>query len=72
MLGFLDCLFKVLPIFKAMRLLVFIKISLTIFIPPHLRIFGDINHLRVFEPDILNIDKKFMNNILENFDTLDR
>jgi len=33
--------------------------------------FGDINYLGVFEPDILNIDRKFINNILENFDTLD-
>ena len=71
MLGFLDYLFKVLPIFKTVRLLVFIKISLTIFIPLCLRMFGDINHLRVFELDILNIDRKFMNNVFENFDTLD-
>ena len=33
--------------------------------------FGDINYLGVFEPDILNIDRKFINNVLENFDTLD-
>ena len=72
MLGFLDCLFEVLSIFKTARLLVFIKIFLTIFILPCLRMFGDINHLRVFEPDILNIDRKFMNNVLEDFDTLNR
>jgi len=44
---------------------------LTIFIPPYLGMFGDINYLGVFEPDILNIDRKFINNVLENFDTLD-
>ena len=33
--------------------------------------FGDINHFWVFEPDTLNINRKFMND-LEDFNTLDR
>ena len=33
--------------------------------------FGDINCLRVFEPDILNINKKFINDVLKDFNTLD-
>ena len=72
MLRYLDHLFEVLPIFKTTKLLVFIEISLTIFILLHLKMFGDINCLRVFELDILNIDRKFMNDVLKDFNTLDR
>ena len=71
MLGFFDYFYEVLPIFKTVRLLVFINTSSTIFVPPHLRMFGDINHFQVFEPDTLNINRKFMND-LEDFNTLDR
>ena len=54
-----------------MRLSVFIEISLTIFVPLYFRMFGDINCLRVFEPNILNINKKFINDVLKDFNTLD-
>jgi len=39
-----------------MRLLVFVEVTSTVFILPHFGMFGDINYLGVFEPDILNID----------------
>jgi len=39
-----------------MKLSVFVKITSTVFIPPHFGVFGDIDHLGVFEPDILNIN----------------
>ena len=60
-LGFLDCLFEVLSIFKTMKLLVFIEISSTIFVS---------QCLRMFEPDILNTDRNIMNDVLKDFNTL--
>jgi len=39
-----------------MRLLVFVEVTLTVFIPPCFEVFGNIDHLGVFEPDILDID----------------
>ena len=39
-----------------MRLSVFVEVTLTVFILPCFGVFGNIDYLGVFEPDILDID----------------
>ena len=43
--GILDYSFELLPIFDMFGQLIFFKVSIILFIPPSLRVHGDINNL---------------------------
>ena len=46
-----------------MRLSELVKIIVTIVIPPHFRVFGNVDILGVFKPTVLNIDGNHLNDI---------
>ena len=72
MFRFPDHTFEFLPVLQTTKLLVFVEITLTVFIPPYIGVFGDIDHLGVFELDVLNIYGQHLNDILYSFDAVNR